>query len=307
MNKVIAFLLTFVMVLTLVSFVSTNVEASTFSDVREDYAFAAIERWVGYGVISGRGGGIFDPYGTATRAEFATMISNIMGTTDEAPVGTFTDVPNNEGMNGRILRATAAGVFQPGGAFRPNDFITRAEAVSALANALGLPHSRWDESPTDFVDDATFTPETRGAIRAASSAGVMRGFPYGQGQYRFGANETIIRKHLAVLFHNAFPVWPVAIPAPTPAPAPVPTPAPLVWRNAIEGVDYTAGVETIDVLTFIVIEMRDSGWTEYQFLINGQPVVFTRVLIGGVYQYRYVVDWISDGIDREPILTVQIR
>ena len=297
MKKVIAFLLTFVIVaLAFTGSVFTSATAPMFTDVQEDYAFAAIQRWAEYGVIRGRGGGIFDPYGTTTRAEFATMITNIMGYVDEAPIDTFTDIPNNQGMNGSILRATAAGVFPPGGAFRPNDFITRAEATVALVNALELAHSEWDETPTHFVDDAILTPENRGAIRAAVDADVIRGFPYGQNQFRFGPNDTILRKHLAIMFDNAFPVWQPHFDS-------------LEWRDAVEGEDYEVDIETFGVLTFILVEMLDSGWGEHRFLINGHPAGFTRVFsyASGMYQYRYVVDWVVEEIDDEPVLTVQIR
>lgn len=183
-----------------------QLQADTFTDVSHDYAFSAIERWAGYGVIQGRGNRIFDPYNNTTRAEFATMINNIMGYTTEAEPSVFTDIPNNSGMNGSVLRATYAGVFSPGGAFRPAQSITRVEAATAMLNMLGISFNATDTTPTHFTDDASFTPAMRGAIRAAYNHGLIRGFPVinadGSRSYRFGPSEHIMRKHLALLFDN---------------------------------------------------------------------------------------------------------
>lgn len=204
MKKGIAVLLALVLALTPIW--ASRTQAATFTDVPEDYAFDAIERWAAYGVIQGRGNRIFDPNSNATRAEFATMINNIMGYISEAPVGTFTDIPDNAGMNGSVLRAASAGVFAPGGAFRPTDNITRVEATMAILSMLGISYSANDTVPTQFTDDALFSASNRGAIRAATAAGLIQGFPVEtpdqSAAFRFGPDEPILRKHLALLFDN---------------------------------------------------------------------------------------------------------
>ena len=206
MATLLALTLAFVLLLTSVGAINVQARGGTFTDVNQDYAFEAIERWADYGIMRGRGGGIFDPYSSTTRAEFATMISNIMGYATEAPVGTFSDIPNNTGMNSSVLRAANAGVFPTGGNFRPTDAITRAEATMAILAMLDIPFQVHDTSPTHFIDDHLFTPSTRGAMRAAYGAGIISGIPAnnadGTRSFRFAPNDQISRKHLALLFDN---------------------------------------------------------------------------------------------------------
>jgi len=206
MKKFLTLLLALILVVGGLGINRLNADAATFTDVNQDYAFNAIERWASYGVISGRGNRIFDPYSNTTRAEFASMINNIMGYVSVAPVGTFADVPSDAGMYGNVLRATHAGVFSAGGNFRPGDYITRAEAAMAMLNMLGIPYNTNDTNPTHFIDDALFTPQTRGAIRAAYNVGLILGIPVnnddGTRQYRFAPDDRIIRKHLTLLFDN---------------------------------------------------------------------------------------------------------
>jgi len=256
-KKVIVFLVAFVLAIAATGHL-ISLYAAPFTDVTTDYAREAIERWADKGVIQGRSGRTFDPYATATRAEFAAMLTRIMGYQQMAPLGTFTDIPNGQGENAYILRVAAAGVFEKGGAFRPNDPITRVEAAVAFSIALGLDTT--STLPTHFVDNAQFTNAERGAIRAAYDAGIINGHPIGQGQFAFGPHNNIIRKHLALMFDNAFSVdvlnWPV------------PVSALGVYFNYM--VDNTTLGEFI---TLIIIEPRADVMrppASYTFLVNGE-------------------------------------
>lgn len=64
---------------------------SRYSDTRGHWAEATIERWSGYGVVQGSGGA-FNPDGTLTRAQLATILSNTLGLSDTAQ-NPFSDVP----------------------------------------------------------------------------------------------------------------------------------------------------------------------------------------------------------------------
>lgn|GEM_PF-3435087 len=176
----------------------STVAASPFRDVEHGhYAFDAIVRWTGYGVLRGRGDGTFDPTASATRAEFATMLTRIMGYSVAAPAGSFTDIAGHWAAGNYILPATAAGAFVPGGTFRPDDPITRIEAFAALSRALGLDIS--NQAPTHFTDDALLTPELRGVANAITAAGVVQGM----GDGRFGVHEPIQRAHIMLIFHRS--------------------------------------------------------------------------------------------------------
>ncbi|MCL2378036.1 MAG: S-layer homology domain-containing protein [Defluviitaleaceae bacterium] len=277
MKKVIVFLLAFVLIIVATGHV-VSLYAAPFTDVTEDYASDAIERWASKGVIQGRGGRTFDPYATATRAEFAAMLTRIMGYQQIAPPGTFTDIQNSQGMNAYVLRAAAAGVFETGGAFRPNDPITRAEAAVAFSRALGLNIA--NVSPTHFVDDALFSATERGAIRAASNAGIINGRPAGSNQFAFQPHNNIIRKHLALMFDNAFSADVLVWPAPVSALG--------VYFNYIVDNSILGGV-----VTLIVIEPRaDVTLPEnYTFLVGGEAREFYWYgNIGPRGQYRLALE-----------------
>jgi len=178
MKKVVALLLTFTLLLATagIFFAQQN---PTFSDVEQDYATEAIERWAGYGVIQGWGDETFDPYATITRAEFSAALVRVMGFQQMASLTTFADIPSAEGLNAYVLRAAEAGVFEWGGEFRPNAPITGLEAAVALTRALGLDID--DASLTHFADESQL--------------------------------DYITIKHLAVMLDNAFVAgllpWPV--------------------------------------------------------------------------------------------------
>ena len=55
-------------------------ESGVFSDASSvsDWAVDAVQAMYKAGVLNGKGGGIFDPKGTATRAEVAQMLMNFM-------------------------------------------------------------------------------------------------------------------------------------------------------------------------------------------------------------------------------------
>gem|GEM_PF-3612452 len=174
--------------------------SATFTDVEDNYATHAINRWAGYGVIVGRGDGTFDPTGFITRAEFATMLYRIMGYTN-IDVVSFDDVQETAWFYDAVMSATTAGVFNAGGAFRPNEYITRGEAADAFVRSLGL-NVTTDVSRTIFIDDPTFTPELRGVIEAASNAGIIHGTPV-NGAFEFVPSGNIMRRHAALMFDNA--------------------------------------------------------------------------------------------------------
>jgi len=277
MKKVTALLLTFVLLVVAATPIFAA-QASPFTDVNQDYATEAIVRWANAGVIQGRGGGRFDPYATATRAEFATMLVRIMGYQQIAPLGTFTDIITNDGLNPYVLRAAAAGVFDTGGAFRPHEPITRVEAAVAFTRALGL--SINNTGATHFIDDAQFSSFERGAIRAASDAGIIHGRPAGEGRFAFQPHNNIIRKHLAVMFDNAFSAdalqWPVPV------------------TQLGTYFDYMVDSTTLDGnITLIILEPRAGVVlpANYSFLIRGEIHEFYwHEDIGPRGQYRLAIE-----------------
>ena len=110
---------------------------NTFPDVDEDYwANTAISTMASLGVINGRNSGLFDPDAYITRAEFAAICARF----DDSGVDgitTFTDTVGHWAED-EISRSAALGWIQgySDGTFRPNQYITRAQAVTMINRVL---------------------------------------------------------------------------------------------------------------------------------------------------------------------------
>ena len=110
---------------------------NTFPDVDQDYwANTAISTMASLGVINGRNSGLFDPDAYITRAEFAAICARF----DDSGVDgitTFTDTVGHWAED-EISRAAALGWIQgyADGTFRPNQYITRAQAVTMINRVL---------------------------------------------------------------------------------------------------------------------------------------------------------------------------
>lgn len=118
--------------------------AGTFSDVSANASYAAaVERLAGLGVVNGVGGGKYDPEGTYTRAQFAALVTRLLGLNAAAqasagPTG-FKDVPASHWASGYINVASTLGIVKGmgDGTFRPNAPVTHAQALTMLVRALG--------------------------------------------------------------------------------------------------------------------------------------------------------------------------
>ena len=109
----------------------SNSARPNFIDVRSGWYNAAINAVVNAGYMKGYPDGTFRPNGKITRAEFAQMIKAI----DKANAGMapFADAKGHW-AEAAINQAYANGRINgyPDGTFRPNNHITRAEAVKVL-------------------------------------------------------------------------------------------------------------------------------------------------------------------------------
>ena len=119
--------------------VSISDTGISFSDVKSDAWYAnAVSYAKEKGYISGYEDGTFKPDNTITRAEFAVMTANYLGLTPVESNSLFSDVTYDFWANGYINAMTAAEKLNgyEDGTFRPNNTITRAEAVTMMNKAL---------------------------------------------------------------------------------------------------------------------------------------------------------------------------
>lgn len=117
-----------------------------FKDVDTDHwAYKEIQTLASRKIIEGYPGGLFYPENTITRAEFCAMASRFF----DLKTGSisFTDVTENHWAYKYIASAAGYGWIEAGETkFRPDEAITRAEAVVIVNNMLGR------EADKDYVD-----------------------------------------------------------------------------------------------------------------------------------------------------------
>jgi len=120
---------------------------SEFKDVGADrWSSTAIYSLASSGVISGYNE-LFRPQDNITRAEMTVLMSSL--TDSKCMAKTFSDIAGNWAEKSIRIAATQGWIAgYTDGTFKPNEYITRAEAVLFINNALGrVPSSTEDLLP----------------------------------------------------------------------------------------------------------------------------------------------------------------
>ncbi|MFE5321174.1 InlB B-repeat-containing protein [Paenibacillus sp. NPDC056579] len=111
-----------------------------FSDAEGHWAKEAVNNMGSRMVINGTGGSMFSPDRDITRAEFAAIIVRGLGLKLESGAAPFSDVKASDWYSSAVHTAYAYGLIGgfEDGSFRPNDKITREQAMVIIAKAASL-------------------------------------------------------------------------------------------------------------------------------------------------------------------------
>ncbi|GBF75743.1 hypothetical protein PA598K_04171 [Paenibacillus sp. 598K] len=161
------------------------------------WAQHAVLRVAELGIFTGKPSGegvVFDPKGTATRAEFTKILVTLaQSDSDTATEVTseFNDVSATAWYAGYVSVAKNQGWITgfADGAFQPSAAITRQDAAVLIARAFGLKAS--DAAPSFRDVQAAYAVA---AVRALAEAGIMEGY---NGSFR--PQDVITREELAVV------------------------------------------------------------------------------------------------------------
>lgn len=109
-----------------------------FSDVTDHWAKEAVNDMGSRLVIEGTGNGQFTPDQAITRAEFAAVVVRGLGLELDQAATSFADVKSTDWYKGAINTAFAYQLINgfEDGMFRPNDEITREQAMAIVAKAM---------------------------------------------------------------------------------------------------------------------------------------------------------------------------
>lgn len=130
--------------------------SNTFADVPNDYwANTAISTMAGLGIVQGRSSTAFDPNASITRAKFAAICARF-DTGKSSGTQTFSDIKGHWAQS-YIERAAELGWIKgfEDGTFRPNDCITRAQAMTMINRVL----NRIPEDASDLLPDMNVWPD----------------------------------------------------------------------------------------------------------------------------------------------------
>ena len=177
----------------------------SFSDVSSDYwAASFIQELANRDVIAGFPDGTFRPNEPVTRAQFAAMLRKAFPNAPRVntPIN-FTDVPSNYWGRQAIQDAYATGFLAgfPGGSFRPNENIPRAQVLVSLANGLRYASTQPTDSVLQIYTDATEIPNfARNSIAAATERRLVVNYPQVQ---VLAPNQIATRADVAAFIYQA--------------------------------------------------------------------------------------------------------
>ena len=195
MKKLTVFLLALCMLFSILPAVSA---AGTYTDVPAGHwAEESIRKAASYQIRLGKGNGRFGLGENVTRAEFAAMLTRIMGWERPSPaVPTFSDNADPAQWYYADIEALAThGVVSAGASkqFRPLEDITREEMAVMLIRALGF-GSVAEALPTRSLPFTDVT-DNRGYIMAAADFGIING----KSSTRFAPKEKALREEAAAM------------------------------------------------------------------------------------------------------------
>ncbi|MDF0552964.1 DUF1565 domain-containing protein [Kamptonema sp. UHCC 0994] len=111
-----------------------------FSDISGNWGKDFIERLAAKNIVSGFPDGTFKPNDSLTRAQYAALLAKAFELTPRRAGTNFKDVAADFWGKDAIEKANKGGFVAgfPDGTFRPNQNLTRAEAIVSLVNGLQL-------------------------------------------------------------------------------------------------------------------------------------------------------------------------
>lgn len=146
--------------------------------------------------IQGYTDGSFRPERNVTRAEMATLITRILGTSTLEGSHEFTDVTSSHWAQASISAAAQSGSVQgyTDGSFKPDQAITRAEMAVVLQPLLTS--AQMTTAPTAFTDMNEHWAQQ--AVEQLSSAGVVTGYKDGM----FRPSQPITRAEAVTMLNK---------------------------------------------------------------------------------------------------------
>ena len=163
---------------------------TAFSDVNGTWFAQAAAEMAGRAIVTGRPGGEFAGTAAITRGEFAVMIARAMGLPAVTGTISYSDVGQDAWYFGSLCATSAYGITMGNGdgTYRPEDYITREEAMAIIQRAAQVAQFQGASKSYDNYEDAVaVSPWARAAVEMNVGSGLILGY---EGQLRPADNIT---------------------------------------------------------------------------------------------------------------------
>ncbi len=272
------FMITSITLITLLALGGSVLAASNFPDANNHWAEDEIEYLENLGLVSGLPDGTYGVGNPITRAQVAQLIANEQGlASTPAP---YPDVPAGHWGSGAIGAVTAAGLMGgfPDGTFRPDDYLTRAQAATVLANAYQTSAS--PASPT--FPDVPIGHWAYAAVEGLVADFVAAGYPDGT----FAPNTDVTRAEFAVFLARVL--------EPT-----FTTPLQLLAKT--QDVVTALDAEDMDAFSDFVHPTLGVRFSPYSYVLSSH-LVFTASAVENLLTDPTVYNWGTEDGTGDPIM-----
>ncbi|MCT7957452.1 S-layer homology domain-containing protein [Laspinema palackyanum] len=167
-----------------IEFVASSVDpeddqpTTSLKDIAGHWAAPFITAMVGKGLIAGFPDGTFKPEEKLTRAQYAAIVAKAFNETLSSTTTNFTDVASDFWGKEAIVKANRMGFIAgfPDVTFRPNDNLTRVQALVSLVSGLKL--SNGDAATLGYYTDRAQIPSyATNAVAIATEKGMVVNYP----------------------------------------------------------------------------------------------------------------------------------
>ena len=152
--------------------------AAEFTDVNGHWAKSYIDRWSNEKVVNGYQDNTFKPNNYITRAEFIAMVMRVFEPIQKADLSKYSDVASSAWYYDSLSKAVAMGAIKGDSdtSIRPEDYITRQEAIVILNRILGIINNSND---VKFSDANKIAEWAKSAILAFTENEYVNGYEDG--------------------------------------------------------------------------------------------------------------------------------
>ncbi|MBE9241951.1 S-layer homology domain-containing protein [Synechocystis salina] len=286
-------------------------QSSSFGDLQGYWGGQYVTTLAERGIIGGFPDGSFQPNAQITRAQFAAIAVKAFNLSPGNSTRNFRDVPSNYWAAPAILAVSSSGLVTgfPDGSFRPEERITRAQALVILAKALGN-NTNANPSGLNVYGDRQAVPEwALDSVARAANAGIIVNFP---NTNQINPNNLATRGEVAGLVYQTLvklgdgSFAPINIGLNNPsAPTPSPTPTPLS-SLVIERIETNSNPrqplrEGDDLLIRVYGSPGANASFELEGLNQNRSVTMNEVQ-SGIYETSYRIGRNDRQINARPLV-----